>query len=201
MASATGAGLGKLAPASSALFICDVQERFRHVISNMPAVIDTTHRMTRGAAAFGLPIFVTEQYPKALGNTVAEIILPANTPVVAKTHFSMLVPEIKEQLTKLSAVRQILLVGIEAHVCILQTTLDLLEQGYEVHVVADGVSSQRLGDRAVALQRLASSGAFISTSEMVLFQLLGGAKHPQFKEISALVKEARPDPLPYSSNL
>lgn len=97
---------------------------------------------------------------------------------------------------------QVLLLGIEAHVCVLQTAVDLIEKGLEVHVLVDGVSSQRPGDRAVALQRMAQSGAFLSSSEMVLFQLMKDAKHKDFKAISGLVKEQRPEMLPlYSSSL
>lgn len=77
-----------------------------------------------------------------------------------------------------------------------QTALDLIERGLEVHILADGVSSQRLGDRAAALTRLTQAGAFVSSSEMALFQLMRDAKHPGFKAVSALCKEARPEQLP-----
>lgn len=172
-------------------------------MSGMPAVIDTTRRMVRGARELKLPIVVTEQYPKALGATVIEIksCLPDNSPVVEKTKFSMMVPEVSLHLANLPNVKKILLVGIEAHVCIFQTAIDLIEDGYEVYLVVDGVSSHRLTDRAVALQRMSQSGVLFVTSEMALFQLLGDAKAPAFKAISALAKEVRPDPLPFPSML
>jgi len=146
---------------------------------------------------------VTEQYPKALGHTVAEIkeILPTEFQYVDKTRFSMCVAAVQEQLKSLPSVTQVLLVGIEAHVCVLQTSLDLMESGYEVHIMVDGVSSARLNDRAVALQRLAAAGACLSTSEMALFQLAGDAKHPAFKAISALAKEKRPEPITPAASL
>lgn len=193
------ARLGKLVASETALFVCDIQERFRPVIAGMPAVIDTAKRMVRAAEVMHIPVVVTEQYPKALGPTVAELRdhLPPTAPVVAKTLFSMMVPEVADHLQgKLPHVKQVLIVGIEAHVCVLQTTLDLIERGYEVHVVVDGVSSQRLSDRGVALQRLAQSGAFLATSEMVCFQMMGSTQYPSFKAISALFKEGRADPLP-----
>jgi isochorismate hydrolase len=90
---------------------------------------------------------------------------------------------------------QVLLLGVEAHVCVLQTALDLLERGLEVHVVVDACSSQRPADRAAALARLAQSGALLATSEMALFQLMRDAKHPSFKTISAMVREPRPEQL------
>eukprot|EP00877_Chromochloris_zofingiensis_P000146 jgi/Chrzof1/10131/Cz04g30020.t1 len=194
---ASFARMGKLLPTQTALFVCDIQERFRPVISGMPAVVDTARRMIRGANTMGIPVIVTEQYPKALGHTVSELreCLAANTPVVSKTLFSMVVPEVEEFLARQSAIKQVLLCGIEAHVCVLQTTLDLLEKGYEVHVIVDGVSSQRPTDRAVGLHRMSQSGAFMVTTEMALFQIMKDAKYPQFKAISALVQEPRPDPV------
>ena len=126
--SSAAARLGRIAPQDTALFICDVQERFRPVISGFPAVVDTSRRMARAAQALELPIIVTEQYPKALGNTVPELmeVLPQGTPIVAKTDFSMCVPDVVTELEKLPGVKNILLTGIEAHVCVFQTALDLL---------------------------------------------------------------------------
>jgi len=182
----------------SALFVCDVQERFRPVIADMPAVIDTTARMVRGCAEMNIPIIVTEQYPKALGNTVEEVKkhLPESAPIVEKTMFTMLVPDTETHLQGLPDVKQVMLVGIEAHVCVLATALDLIERGYEVHIITDGVSSQRLEDRAAAMQRLMQAGALVSSSEMAFFQMMGHAKHPNFKAISGLAKEERPPQLP-----
>jgi len=187
--------LGKLDASKSALLICDVQERFRDNIYKMDSVIDGAIRLTKGAQALNMPVLVTEQYPKALGNTVAELkeVLPEGSLVVAKTKFSMAVDEIVGRLQELPQVKQLLLTGLETHVCILQTTLDMIEQGYEVHIIADACSSLRPGDRSVALQRLVQAGALLSTQEMALFQLAGHSKHPAFKVISALAKEARPE--------
>mmetsp|Transcript_26494 Transcript_26494/g.57810 ORF Transcript_26494/g.57810 Transcript_26494/m.57810 type:complete len:204 (+) Transcript_26494:116-727(+) len=203
MATASLARVGKLLPSTSALFVCDVQERFRPVIHHFPSVIDTARRMIRGANTLGLPVVITEQYPKALGNTCVELVeaLPPSHRVIQKTLFSMVTPEVEEELGKMPDVKQVLLLGIEAHVCVLQTTLDLLERGYEVHLLVDGVSSQRAHDRAVGLQRVAQAGAFLSTSEMVLFQLMRDAKHKEFKAISALVKEPRADPIKFTPSL
>lgn len=189
--------MGKLLPTSTALFVCDIQERFRPIITGFPAVVDTSRRMIRGANILGLPVITTEQYPKALGNTVAELkdVLSANSPIVEKTKFSMLTADVASTLQQKSAISQVLLCGIEAHVCVLQTTLDLLESGYEVHIVVDAVSSQRSTDRAAGLHRAAQSGAFLVTSEMALFQLMQDAKADKFKEISKLVQEPRMDTL------
>jgi len=195
--------LGRLTPDATALLVCDVQERFRDVIWRMPAVIDTAARLARGAAALGLPVFVTEQYPKALGPTVPEVAarLPADppTPVIAKTDFSMWPAyEAWAAAAENGAGRRrhhIILVGIEAHVCVLQTALDALAAGHEVHLAIDGISSQRAEpDRSTGIGRALAAGAHAATSEQLLFQLCGGAGHPAFRAISGLAKEARAAP-------
>lgn len=191
------AALGKLNANATALFVCDIQERFRPVINGFPAVIDTARRMVRGANVIGLPVLVTEQYPAKLGSTVTELkeVLPPAAPVISKTLFSMITPEVETFLAQHSAIKQVLVCGIETHVCVLQTSLDLLERGYEVHILTDGVSSQRLTDREAGLTRMSQSGAFLVSSEMCLFQLMKDAKADGFKDISALVREPRPDML------
>jgi len=97
----------------------------------------------------------------------------------------------------LKDVNQVMLCGLETHVCILQTAVDLLERGYEVHLLVDAISSQRQQDRDVALARMDRLGAFLTTTESALFQMLGDAKHPNFKGVSALVKEERSQILGY----
>ncbi|KAF5829543.1 Isochorismatase hydrolase [Dunaliella salina] len=186
--------------------------QFRNVITGYPSLMDTTRRTLRGATTLGMPVVATEQYPKALGHTAQELMEvmpppfpPAGSPpppvgtshhrVFEKTLFSMMTPEVDAHMTQnLGHVKQVLLLGIEAHVCVLQTTLDLLERGMEVHLLVDGISSQKEHDRAVALQRMANAGAFLCTSEMALFQLTRDAKAPTFKAISALAKEPKPQP-------
>lgn len=199
--------LGRLSTENTALFICDVQERFRTVIHGFPAVVDVARRMTMAAHELGLPVVITEQYPKALGSTVSEVteVLQSNeasspyTNIVAKTDFSMMVPDVKGPLgTELSHVKNILLVGVETHVCILQTAIDLVEMGYHVHILVDGVSSQRVGDRSAALHRLAQQHGHIhiASSEMTLFQMMVNTSHPSFKAVSKIVKGDRPEQLP-----
>ena len=200
--------LGRLRAEETALFVCDVQERFRSVIHGFPAVVDVAQRMVQAAPELGLAgIVVTEQYPKALGSTVSEVadVLGDGVykKVVAKTDFSMLVPDVKEILEKngsLGQVKNVLLLGVETHVCILQTTIDLVDMGYEVHILVDGVSSQRIGDRAAALHRLAAmypGKVHIASSEMTMFQMMVNTSHPGFKAVSKICKGERDyEPLP-----
>jgi nicotinamidase-related amidase len=203
--------LGRLCPSSTALLVCDIQERFRPLICGFPAVADAARRMVKGAQALQIPVLATEQYPAKLGATVGEVGLPEGAPVVAKTRFSMMVPEVRQWLASAGAasgrpalgggangggdgIRSVMIVGIEAHVCVLQTALDLLAEGVEVHLITDGVSSQRAPDRAAGLARAAQSGAFLTTSESALFELCGDAAHPAFKAISAVAREPRVEP-------
>jgi nicotinamidase-related amidase len=179
-------------PHTCALFVCDMQERFRPLIAEFPTVLSTTCRMIRGADTLGMPTLVTEQYPKGLGNTVHEVTacLKLDMPVYSKTTFSMVTPDTRRFLQS-KHITTVIIVGIEAHVCVLQTVLELLELGLDVHVVVDGVSSSSLREREVAFSRMQQAGAKMCTSDMILFQLVGDSQHAKFKAISQLVTEPR----------
>lgn len=177
--------LGRLSPQSSVLLVCDVQERFRAVIHQFPSVVRASGFLVDGCLALQVPVVATEQNPRALGATVAELGQPF--PRLPKMLFSMLTPELEAAVDP--GRQDFILCGIEAHVCVLQTALDLLARGKTVHVVVDAVSSSRALDRAVALGRLQAAGALLTSAESVLFQLLGSAQHPAFRQVSALAKE------------
>eukprot|EP00922_Rhytidocystis_sp_ex-Travisia-forbesii_P041497 GHVS01061981.1.p1 GENE.GHVS01061981.1~~GHVS01061981.1.p1 ORF type:complete len:237 (+),score=17.82 GHVS01061981.1:168-878(+) len=181
----------RLVSDQSLFFCCDIQERFRTLILRMPHVVHTAHAMTQASRILDIPVVVTEQNPRALLPTVSELDI-SNAFKVDKTHFSMMVPQVVDFIRKVPSRQSVVLFGIEAHVCIQQTTLDLLEDGYSVHLVCDGISSQRSLDRSTALLRLQQAGAHLTTSESVLFELMRDSTHPQFKAISALMKHPRP---------
>ena len=188
---------GRLCPSRALLLVCDVQERFRTLIWRSESVIHRSALLCNACRILEIPIIVTEQNPKAFGPTVSEIretFKPEEPLFFSKKMFSMLTPELisKWKDTKAFEGRdQVILVGIEAHVCVLQTVLDLIDQQPSVNlfVVSDAVSSQRSHDRSVALGRMENCGATISTAESVVFELLRTSEHPNFRQISSLIKE------------
>ncbi len=144
----------------TAFFLCDMQERFRTAIANFDLITNTSARMLRAASILDVPVFTTEQNPKALGATVAPLNdlvkqLPelSSKAVHPKTKFSMDLPGITDAWLKSAGdIKHVVIFGIESHVCVLQTTLDLLERGIQVHVIKDGVSSCNVGEIDVALE-------------------------------------------------
>jgi nicotinamidase-related amidase len=171
----------------SLLLLVDMQERL------VPAMVDAgdvTGRcgvLLRGAHELGVPILATEQYPKGLGPT-----LPAFAGLLSgrleKLEFSAYAnAAIREEL-KRTGQTQLVLAGVEAHVCVLQTGLDLIDAGYRVFVAADCVSSRRAESREVALHRLARAGATLITGEMALFEWLRSADAPEFRAISQMIR-------------
>lgn len=184
-----------LSPTDTVLVVIDIQERLVPAMKKGPLVVWNTRRLIDGANLFDVPVVVTEQYPKGLGPTMPELtaVLPENTHVFEKKAYSAcLVSEFVDALKKRENIQKILLTGIESHVCVLQTALDLLSFGYEVHLVADAVSSRFASDYDIALRRLDSSGVMLTTTESALFQWCRTADAPQFKEVSRIVREEKP---------
>jgi len=185
--------LGKIIPGNTCLFLCDLQEKFRNGIQYFPEIVENSSRLLRAFKILELPIICTEQYPKGLGHTVAELgVAEHNVPVFDKTKFSMCLPPI-EEIIKDKEIKSIILCGIEAHVCVQQTALDLLEKGMDVHVVVDACSSRSMVDRMYAFDRMRDSGAFLTTSEAVILGLAGGSSHPSFKQLQKIIWESAPD--------
>lgn len=173
----------------SVLVMVDFQERLAEIVHRADLVVPNALRMIKGCQALSIPILATVQVPEKLGPIVAELetafgeLKPA-----AKTAFSALrEPEFMLALDQTSR-KQIILMGIEAHVCVLQTGLDLLDMGCQVHVLSDGTFSRTAENHQLALQRLHDDGATISSVEMALFELIRTSRHPEFRTISKLVK-------------
>jgi nicotinamidase-related amidase len=181
----------KLNPTKTVLLVCDVQERFRSLIWRMETVVQTTQYMTRLATLLEIPVVVTEQYKKAFGSTISDCWEQDEMPftVFEKKQFSMCTPPVLEQLRQYPERDTFILVGIEAHVCVQQTCLDLLSLKRHVHLIADGISSQQPYDRDMALQRMQQAGAFVTTAQSAAFMWMQTADHPQFKAFRQLTME------------
>lgn len=180
----------KLTRERTALLLVDVQEKLFPYVENSCIVMHSMQKAIRGFQILGLPIYVTEQYPKGLGATVATLkgLLGHSQQYLVKTAFSCLDDEaIKEKLLSLP-IDQWVIIGIEAHVCILQTAKDLLQQRKQVVVLNDAISSRSIYDFSTAIAELRDCGARISSTETVLFELLRTSKASEFKEISQLIK-------------
>lgn len=171
------------------LVIIDIQEKLFRVIHEKENLSANTVKLVTGIRSLDIPVILTEQNPAGLGPTLPEIssLLSDIEPVV-KFDFSCC----KEEafLRKLEEVKrnQLILCGIETHICVYQTALDLADMGYEVQVAVDCVSSRTSDNRDTALSRLELEGIMPTSVEMIIFELLGTAKHDKFKEISALIK-------------
>ncbi|KAF3395142.1 Isochorismatase domain-containing protein 2A [Talaromyces pinophilus] len=189
------------------LFICDIQEKFREHIYEFPKVVSTTQKLLKAGAVLDVPVYITTQNKARLGDTVSELlslIAPndnqAGNKVIAnidKTAFSMYTDDLLSQYqsttNKTEQNLDAIIVGIETHICVTQTTLDLLQAGHRVYIVADGVSSVNPEERPVALARLRDAGAIVTTSESLIFEMLRDAKSGGFKSINGLIKEFKED--------
>jgi nicotinamidase-related amidase len=176
-------------PAHCCLVVVDVQGKLAQLMANREALFKNIQTLTRCAQILGVPILWCQQVPQALGPTVPEIAeLLTGAEPIDKSSFSCCgEPRFTDRLQSLDR-KQVLLCGIETHVCIYQTAIDLLAQNCRVTVVADAVSSRTAENKQIALDRLAAEGAAVACTEMVLFELLRTAQHPHFKEIARLVR-------------
>ncbi len=173
---------------SNTLFLMiDIQEKFEHVIFAMDEVVRNTNILNKGAEILNIPLLVTEQYPKGLGKTMSNIYLPNSVRVFEKNKFSSLIPEI-HSFIKDNAIKNVVIYGVETHVCLTQTALELLANNINVGIIADAVSSRHVDNKLYALTRLGNLGVEILTTEMILFEIMVTSQHPKFREISKLVK-------------
>lgn len=174
---------------STALLIIDIQERILPVIKNYEIVEENTVKLIKGFKAMRLPTYFTEQYPKGLGPTSQKILaeLEGYT-AIQKMSFSCSGAEnLFEELHR-KKLSQIVVTGIESHVCVQQTVLDLIANDFQVNLAADAVSSRKEIDYNIALDRMRTLGAEVTTSESILFELLEVCGTPEFKEVSKIVK-------------
>lgn len=174
---------------NSVLIVIDFQGNLAQAMHQKESLFENAQKIIRGARVFGIPILVTEQIPAKLGPTIPQIAqyLEGITPIV-KDCFSCL--ENSQFMSALGDIgrQEVLLTGIETHICVYQTAMALLTAGYKVQVVTDAVSSRTKENNKIGLKRMKAEGARLTSVEMALFEILGGAASPYFKEIFPIVK-------------
>ncbi len=174
----------------SILVIIDVQEKLVNAASNGTKISSNMTKLAKTANVLDVPTIVTEQYPQGLGQTVIELsqVLPNSTHIIEKTSFSAMREEPFKRILKAYNRKQIIIGGIEGHICILQTVFDLIKEGYEVYIVKDCTSSRRSEEFNIGIELAKQYGAKVTCLEIALFEWLKSSKHPNFKEIQALIK-------------
>jgi nicotinamidase-related amidase len=182
----------------SLLLIVDIQEKLAPAIFEGKAAIANNVRLLSGARQLGVPCFISEQYVRGLGSSVAEIRNAATMETTAgprvdahffeKTHFSCTGEPGVVDMLRATGRRQVVLTGMETHVCVLQTALGLIEAGFSVFLVADGASSRTPESRSAAIERMRANGVHIVTTEMVLFEWLQKAGTDEFRALLPLIK-------------
>lgn len=181
--------MNTLSAEQSLVMIIDIQERLVAALDK-DIVVSKAVKIASAAKSLGIPIVVTEQYPKGLGNTVPQLkeTLPANTDIIEKTSFNALLEEGMSEKIASYGKKQIVLFGIETHICVHQTAAALLEAGYEVYIIKDACASRNKYEFKQGIDIMQQNGAKISCVEIALFEWLKGAKNPKFKEVQALIK-------------
>lgn len=174
---------------NAALLIIDVQERFRPHTFEVDRLISNIQKMLSGAAVFKLPVLITEQYPRGLGPTVPEILEAAGEySLFEKDCFSCYGAGDFRQAVEESGRKQIIVCGIEAHVCVNQTVHDLIQSDYSPHLVSDAISSRHPHNKEVGIQKMMAAGAVLSSVETALFEMLVSSGTAEFKAVQSLVK-------------
>lgn len=179
----------RILPANTQAILIDVQEKLTPHIDNYQIVVDNCVKLITGLKLLGVPLIANEQYPKGLGHTVPAIKdALGDTPIFEKVTFSGCDDEATRLALEQAGKKCVIVFGIETHVCVLQTVMDLLDKGFVPVVVVDAVGSRTHQNKQIALERMSQAGAVIASVEMVLFELCRSAKNLVFKEISKLVK-------------
>ncbi|PFH52557.1 hypothetical protein AMATHDRAFT_139710 [Amanita thiersii Skay4041] len=189
--------MSPLTPDSTLFFLCDIQPKFRPVIYGYEYVIATANKMIKLAKILSCEVVCTTQVSRVFGPIDPAIDLPSLGSLLIgtwdKTLFSMLIPQVHDLIRARPNVKSIVIFGIESHICVLQTVLSLvsLPEKYTVYVIADGVSSCNKFEVPIAISRMRTEGAVITTSESFAFQLIRDAAIPEFKAFSTIIKEEK----------
>lgn len=182
----------RLTPANTLLLVIDIQEAFVGHVHDLDRIAANTGIIAEAAGVLGVPVIVTEHYPSGLGRTLAPVRegLPSGTPVFEKTRFSAFVPETMQAIQRLGR-PNVLVCGLEAHVCVLQTALDLLAGGFQALHLTDAIGAGQPMQIAPAFRRMERAGALPTGTMSAIYEWMGDARHPAFKTCLSLVKRIR----------
>ena len=178
-----------LTPENTLLVVIDVQGKLARVVDESEKAVRAISQLVEGAQLLEIPVLLTAQVPEKIGHTIPEVasLLPGQSDL-PRVHFSIWQDAAVQQAIRNSGSRQLLLCGFETHICLYQSSLDLIADGFQVYLAADAVSSRNPYNKEIALQELSNQGVHLTTVEMALFSLLRSAQHPAFKAISRLIK-------------
>lgn len=170
------------------LLIIDIQERLARVMDDKDRVVKNTSILLEASQILNIPVLITEQYPRGLGSTLEEIKdIRQDVKIFEKNSFTAYIGEVKKELKSLGK-KKIIITGMETHVCVLQTSRDLILAGYDIHIVKDAVSSRTLDNYENGLELIKEMGGVINNTETIVFDLLKKSGTPEFKSISKLIK-------------
>ncbi len=175
---------------NTAVVLIDIQERLVGMLNKQEIVVKQTSTLLNGTNIMGIPAIITEQYPKGLGETIPEVknVMNQNNTIIEKTTFSALQTPVFAEKIKSLGKKDIIICGIETHICVYQTLCDLINEGFNVVVVKDGCASRTKESFKTGLELMRDAGAKLSNVETVLFELLKSSKNPCFKQVQALIK-------------
>ena len=180
----------RILPEQTSLIICDIQEKLCNAMYETEKMQKRAAQMACGCRLLGIPIFTSQQYTKRLGLTVAAVREASGSDsYFEKSTFSCMRNEAMADAVRKAGRHNVIIIGTETHVCVLQTAIDLKEEGFQPILAADAVASRYPDDKEMGLRRAMQEGVLVTTSEAMLFELLQDSKAPQFKEISKLVKD------------
>ncbi len=175
---------------TSVFLFIDIQEKLIKAQLEPEKIIKNTSILAKTANILEVPVIISEQYPKGLGSTLPSIMdnLPTHREYFEKSTFSCAQNEKFKEILKKTNKKQIIICGMETHICVHQTVTDLIDSGYEVHIVKDAISSRKQAEYDLGIERMCLCGAIPTSTEMVLFELLKASTHEKFRDIQALIK-------------
>ena len=181
--------LRRLDPKKTLFLLCDIQEKFRSVMPLFDGLVKNTNKLVQAGKELEVPLVCTEHYAEKLGKLVPDIDVKHACAIIQKTKFSMMVPELETKIKEIfgGKPRDVVLFGLESHVCVEQTAMDLIDSNINVLLAADCCCSRLTQDRDLALDRLRQMGCIITTSESIIFNIMQDKNHPAFNTVRKLI--------------